>query len=135
MTTSRTEAEYVVASDAAKEARWLDRLVDMFPQANPNSAPFILNDNQGAVSLAKNLVHHNTSKHIEVQYHFIQDCATKGKPCMEKVALVDKVPNGMTKSLSADCFWSIRQLMGVKMILDWPIRDQPGLQQISAQLR
>ena len=67
-----------------------------------NSAPVVFNDSQGALALAKNLVHHNASKHIEVRYHFIRDCVTKGKIGLEKVSSADNVANGMMKILSVN---------------------------------
>ena len=59
--TSTTEAEYVAASDAAKEA-----LAHTFRQVDPDSVPVVYSDSQSVVALSKNLVHHNASKHIEV---------------------------------------------------------------------
>ena len=43
-TTSTTEAKYVAASDAAKDALWLGRLAHTFRQVNSNSAPVINSD-------------------------------------------------------------------------------------------
>jgi ATP-binding cassette subfamily B (MDR/TAP) protein 1 len=74
--TSTTEAEYVGASDAAKEALWLGQLARTFRQCNSKWILTVFSDSQGAVVLAKNPVHHNASKHIEVRYHFVRDCAT-----------------------------------------------------------
>ena len=68
------------------------------------------------MALAKNLVHHNVLKHIEVLYHFIRDCMTKGKLGLEKVSMTDNAVYGMTKSLSADQFPSIQQHMGIEII-------------------
>jgi hypothetical protein len=36
-------------------------------------------DNTSAISLAKNLVLHSKTKHIEVRYHFLRDNVEKGK--------------------------------------------------------
>jgi hypothetical protein len=101
MATSTTEAEYVVASDAAKEALWLGQLARTFRQVNSKWIPIVLNDSQGAVALAKNRVHHNASKHIEVWYHFVRDCRTKEMLSLE-VSTTDNVADAMTKSLPTD---------------------------------
>ena len=106
--TSTTEAEYVVASDAAKEALWHGRLACTFRQANLNLTLVIFSDSKGEVALAKNLLHHNALK-IEVRYHFVRDCVTKGKLDLEKVSTTDSVADGMMKSLSANQFRSIPQ--------------------------
>ena len=72
--TSTTEVEYVAASDAAKEALWLCQLAHTFRQVDSDEAPIFYSDSQGVVSLSKNLIHHNASKHIDVRYHFVWDC-------------------------------------------------------------
>ena len=64
--TSTTEAEYVAASDATKEALWFGRLVHTFRQVDSDSAPVVYSDSQSVVALSKNPAHHNASKHIEV---------------------------------------------------------------------
>ena len=96
--------EYVAASDAAKEALWLGRLAIMFRQSDPTWTPVVLSDSQGAVALARNPVHHNASKHIEVRYHFVRECVTRGKLSLEKVSTAENVADAMTKSLPADRF-------------------------------
>jgi hypothetical protein len=78
----------------------------------------MFSDSQGAVTLAKNPVHHNASKHIEVRYHFVRDCATKERLMLEKVSTTDNVADAMTKSLSTDRFRSLHSRMGVELISD-----------------
>jgi hypothetical protein len=78
----------------------------------------VFSDSQGAVALSKNPVHKNASKHIEVRYHFVQDCATKEMLSLEKVYTTDNVADAMTKSLSTDRLWSLRDRMGVELIPD-----------------
>ena len=71
------------------------------------------------MAFAKNTVtHHNPSKHIEIWYHFVRDCVTKGKLSLEKVSTTDNVANVTTKSITMDRFQSLRKQMGVEMILD-----------------
>jgi hypothetical protein len=77
--------------DAAKEALWLRRLARTFGQCNSKWIPIVLSESQGVVALAKNLVHNNVSKHIEVWYHFVRDCATKEMLNLEKVSTTDNV--------------------------------------------
>ena len=108
-TTSTTEAEYIVASDAAKEALWLGWLAHTFRQVDSDSAPVVYNDSQSVFALSKNPVHHNASKHIDVRYHFIWDCVISRKIGLEKMSTTDNVVDGMTKCLSVDRFRSLRQ--------------------------
>jgi hypothetical protein len=116
--TNATEAEYVAASNAAKEALWLGRLARTFRQCNSKWISTVFSDSQGAVTLAKNPIHHNASKHIEVRYHFVRDCATKEMLSLEKFYTTDNVADAMTKTLSTDRFRSLCNRMGVELISD-----------------
>ena len=69
---SSAEAEYMAASQASCEALWLRKLmVDLFDQ---ELRPAVIHcDNQSCIRLSENTVFHDTSKHIEIRYHFIRD--------------------------------------------------------------
>ena len=74
---SSAEAEYIVASDACKEAVWLRKLIsDMFK--GKLDSTIIHCDNQSCIKLSENLVFHDRSKHIEMRYHFIRDLVQRG---------------------------------------------------------
>jgi hypothetical protein len=70
VTLSTTEAEYVAATHAAKEAIWIRRLVgEIF---RPLTMPTTLYSNsKSAISLAKDGHYHAHTKHIDIRYHFI----------------------------------------------------------------
>ena len=70
---STIEGEYVAAtSEASKEAIWLARLVgDLGIKVQ---LPLLHCDNQCAIALAKNLVFHAHTKHIDVRHHFVREC-------------------------------------------------------------
>jgi hypothetical protein len=67
--TSSNEAEYVAASDTAKQAVWIRRLmVDMDLFDGENCSPLIINmDNQGALDLINSTVNTRRSKHIDIR--------------------------------------------------------------------
>jgi hypothetical protein len=69
---STCEAEYVAASEAAKEAIWLRRVMI---ELNIVDLPLIKIhiDNKAALALTRNPEHHERSKHIDVRYHFIRE--------------------------------------------------------------
>ena len=68
---STTEAEYIAATEACKEAIWLACLVRDLGIAV--EMPTLHCDRQSAFLLAKNQVFHVKTKHIEVKYHFIRE--------------------------------------------------------------
>jgi hypothetical protein len=81
--TSSTEAEYMAASAAAREALWLRQLLkEILGQGlDPTSITaskkegvvLLLVDNQGAIALASNPVNHESTKHIDIKHHFIRE--------------------------------------------------------------
>ena len=70
VTLSTTEAEYVAATQAAKEAIWLRRLIgELFtPLDEPTT---IFSDSKSAIALASDGHYHARTKHIDIRYHFI----------------------------------------------------------------
>ena len=70
---STCEAEYMSLSAAVQEGKFLSQvLTDMMPEQNGIDHFILYCDNQGAIALAKNPVHHQRSKHIDIRYHFIR---------------------------------------------------------------
>jgi hypothetical protein len=70
---SSTEAEYMAASLATCEALWLRKLLlGLFK--HELEAIVIHCDNRSCIKLSENSVFHDCSKHIDIRYHFIQDC-------------------------------------------------------------
>ena len=69
---STCEAEYISLTFAVQEAKFLQQLfTDMIGiQLNPIN---VFVDNQGAIELAKNPIHHQRSKHIDICDHFIRN--------------------------------------------------------------
>ena len=74
---STCNAEYVAAATAACQVVWLRRLLGELTgvEAHP---PALMVDNQPTITLAKNPVLHDQSKHIDVKFHFLRDCVDGG---------------------------------------------------------
>jgi hypothetical protein len=60
----------------------------------------ILCDNQSCINLTKNLVFHDKSNHIDIQYHYISDMVQRGASNLQYVGTDEKVADVLTKSLS-----------------------------------
>ncbi|MCO5583582.1 hypothetical protein L7F22_037495 [Adiantum nelumboides] len=80
---SMTEAEYISATEASKEAIWLARLCGEF--GLPDKASMLGCDSQSAICLAKNAMFHARTKHIDVRYHFIREVLEDGLITLVKV--------------------------------------------------
>ena len=64
---STSEAKYIALSLATQETVWLRRL---FTELNlPIQSVTTMEDNQGAIAIAKNPVAYSRTKHIDIQYH------------------------------------------------------------------
>ena len=76
---STMEAEYIIASEAAKEAIWLKNfLIDLGVVPSAQSAITLYCDNSGVVANAKEPRSHKTGKHIERKYHLIYEIVSRG---------------------------------------------------------
>ena len=71
---STMEAEYVAASEAAKEAVWLRKfLMELGVIAKAVDPMILYCDNSGAVAQAKEPRNHRKGKHIERKYHLVRE--------------------------------------------------------------
>ena len=69
---SSTEAEYMSVSHTAHQGLWLRCLLIELGLTHLRSDPTIIYlDNHGAMELTKESRHHNQTKHIDIQHHFI----------------------------------------------------------------
>ena len=108
---STTEAEYIAASEACKEAIWLACLVrDLGIIVE---MPTLHCDSESAIMQAKNRVFHAKTKHIDVKYHFIKDMLEDKLMVLVKVHTDDNPTDLMTKGLPPKRFTHCRALMGV----------------------
>eukprot|EP00253_Pinus_taeda_P008636 PITA_08636 len=92
---STTEAEYVAAFHAYKEAIWLKGLFGEFGRLQDNIKLFC--DSQSAIHLAKNLAYHSKSKHIPIKYHFVRQVITERGVSLEKVHTKENCADMFTK--------------------------------------
>ena len=56
-------------------------------------------DNRSAIELAKNPVHHERNKHIDLRFHFIRECIEEGKVDIEHIITDGQLADVLTKSL------------------------------------
>ncbi|WVZ80043.1 LOW QUALITY PROTEIN: hypothetical protein U9M48_027558 [Paspalum notatum var. saurae] len=90
---SSCEAEYIAMATAACQAVWLAWLVTELGV-----------DNQSAIALAKNPVHHDRSKHIDTKFHYIRECSDRGRITLRQTPTEEQLADLLTKSLGRDRF-------------------------------
>lgn len=71
MTPSLREEEYVATTSTKYQIVWLRRLLDGLKQKQQGSST-IYSENTSMITLSKNSVFHQKSKHINTRYHFIE---------------------------------------------------------------
>jgi hypothetical protein len=95
---SSCEAEYIVMAAAACQGIWLARLItDMI--RTESRASKLLMDNQLAITLSKNSIFHERSKHIDVRYHYIRECVDEGRIIIDYRVTEEQVADILTKAL------------------------------------
>jgi hypothetical protein len=110
--TSSCEAEYMASAAAAAQAVWLQKLLEEVVSI-PAKPTIILMDNTAVIALAKNPVHHDRSKHIDVKYHFTRECVERGDIELVQVGTDEQLADTFTKALSRLRFQEIRRKIGV----------------------
>lgn len=115
VTLSTTEAEYVAATHAAKEAVWLRRLLgEIF---SPAKAPTTLfGDNQSAIALAHGGQYHARTKHINIQYHFIRYIIEAGNIRLIYCPTDDQTADTLTKALPSAKAKHFANAMGLRAV-------------------
>ncbi|RVW36801.1 Retrovirus-related Pol polyprotein from transposon TNT 1-94 [Vitis vinifera] len=114
------EAEYVAASEAAKEAVWLRNfLLDLGVVPSVQSPITLYCDNSGAVANSKEPRSHKRAKHIKRKYHLIRDIVQRGDVVVMKIASENNLADPFTKSLSSTTFERHVEGMGVKVADAW----------------
>ena len=95
---STTEAEYVAITKAGKEMIWLHGFLDEL--GKKQEMGILHSDSQSTIFLAKNLVFHSKSKHIQTKYHFFCYLIEDKLVILEKICgsknLVDMLTKGVT---------------------------------------
>ena len=110
---STCEAEYVAASYCVCHAIWLRRLLSELRIPQQRSTEVCI-DNKSAIELAKNPVHHERSKHIDVRFHFIREHVKEKNVHLRHVASRDQVADVLTKPMSKALLDTYKRMMGMK---------------------
>lgn len=106
---SSTEAEYVAATEAVKEAVWLRRFINdlRLPGVQLPSVKLHI-DNRSAIKLANNPENHRRTKHIDAKHHYIREVVESGEVVIEWIGTEHNTADMFTKPLSRFIFEKMR---------------------------
>lgn len=109
---STTEAEFMAACAATKEAMWVKLLLSDAGEYKQDTLYLHL-DNQSAISVIKNLNFHKRCKHIEIKYHFIKEKYHQKIISLKFVSSKYQYADILTKALTKDKFIFLRSKLGM----------------------
>ena len=109
---SSCEAEIMAASDAAKEAVYLQNLLTELGFGSKDPVPVAV-DNTAARNLAYNPQHHERTEHIDRRHFFVRELVEEGRITVPFVRSADNLADFFTKPLPASQFVPMRdRIMG-----------------------
>ena len=114
---STAEAEYIALASAAQESLWLQQLLADLKKEDLRSVT-VYEDNQSAISMAKNPQFHGRTKHIAIKYHFIREQVSSGKLELRYCKTNDMIADMLTKGLSGEQFEKLRLMAGVTPMIE-----------------
>ena len=113
---SSAEAEYMAISSTTQEIKWIRQLLNELHICYQQE-PTILNiDNQAAIAISENDVHHARTKHIDIRHHFVREAIKNKEIQLKWVSTHDQLADIFTKGLLKVRFHYLRQLITCKAI-------------------
>ena len=109
---SSTEAEYMALTACAKHAKWTISLLQQL-DFDVDLPLEIFSDSLGARAIAENPTHHDRTKHIDIQHHYIRDCISDGTLHVSPVSSKDNIADVLTKSFPRDRHTFLTKKLGI----------------------
>lgn len=109
---SSAEAEFRAMAQGICEGIWLKRMLDEI-RIPTNYTMRILCDNKAAISIAKNPVHHDRTKHVEIDRHFIKEKIDQEIIRVDHIPSCKQTADIMTKALPRNIYENIRSNLGM----------------------
>ncbi|KAI3815617.1 hypothetical protein L1987_15294 [Smallanthus sonchifolius] len=103
--------EYIAAASGCSQILWIQQQLRDYG-LNFTGTPLFI-DNNATMSITNNPVKHSKTKHIEIRYHFIRDCAEKHLFALVKVHTDDNLTDLFTKAFDRSRFEHLVNLIGM----------------------
>lgn len=113
---STTQAEILASTDAVKQAEWLRDFLSELGWGLPQGKPVpILNDNMGAIHLAKNPYNNTDNRHYAMRSGSIREKQAANIISLNHVPSEENEANALTKNVSKVQLEKFRERVGVKL--------------------
>ena len=99
------------------EGIWLQRMLQEL-KVSSHLPMRVLCDNKAAISIAKNPVHHDRTKHVEIDRHFIKEKIDSGMVKLEHTSSSTQTADILTKALPKAQYENLRCKLGMIDIYD-----------------
>ena len=112
---SSCEEEYIAASTATTQGVWLAHIMEELigKEGDPT---MLYVDNKATISLIKNPVLHDWSKHIEIRFHYMWECEDRGLIKIDFIRTEEQLGDIFTKSLAQVKFEELCSKIRVQII-------------------
>ncbi|KAK8492465.1 hypothetical protein V6N11_034876 [Hibiscus sabdariffa] len=117
---STMEAEYIAASEAAKEVVWIKKFIsELGDVPSISDAVGLYCDNNGAIAQAKEPRSHQRSKHILRHFHLIREIIDRVDVEICKVHTDDNIEDPLKKPLAQQKHDRHTESLGIRYVSDW----------------
>ena len=111
------EAEFRGIKSGLTELLWLRKLMRELDMC-PSRSCRLFCDNKAAISISKNPVQHDRTKHVEVDQHFIKENIEAKIVEMPYVKSEDQLDDIMTKAMNSKSFREVLSGVSVTLLLN-----------------
>ncbi|KAL0416867.1 UNVERIFIED_CONTAM: hypothetical protein Slati_3518600 [Sesamum latifolium] len=116
---SITEAEYIAASEVAKEAVWMKNYIQELGVVPSIAEPVVIFcDNNGLIAQAKEPTSHHHSKHILRRYHLLREMVSRDDIRMDRVSSAENTTDPLSKLMSQIAHTQHPDKMGLRSMGD-----------------
>ena len=113
------EAEYIDASDAAKEVVWLQKFIIKLGVTPSIDGPILLYcDSSSAIAQVKELKSHHCTKHVLHRYHLVREIVYQGDVELQKNDGKENLADPFPKALRIKEFDNFKWKMGIRYCFD-----------------
>jgi hypothetical protein len=111
---SSTEAEYKALCATTFEAVWLRRLLQDVGEERKERT-MIKCDNQSSINIAKYLIFHARTKHVDAQFHVVREKLQSNETTLVYCNTCENAVDIFTKPLEKIKFELFREMLGVEV--------------------